>query len=293
MSTIQSSPVLCTVPYLSVTPPSSGASITASQDCTKAYEQLETKTKNTRIPSLQLFPLSCEETIPRDTLSTGVITRFNDIICPLTTAVRIGSIFLHANYVQDKPTEKTFIAGQLPPQEAPFWKFILENECDILDLNNGISSYPPTPDLPIKKYDSLTVKVVDQSASSSDTTQIYEVADTTSQKVHRATRCHFKTWFDHAGTNLSSLKYLVEKLENASQQLFIHCRAGVGRTGTLITAYFLKHRILKDHISSEKLPSLLEDLILNLRQQRGPHFVTTFEQYSLLYDYGTELLTTV
>lgn len=106
------------------------------------------------------------------------------------------------------------------------------------------------------------------------------------------TRLHFPVWEDGTAISLKELSRLVKHLESRKEKRFwVHCRAGYGRTGTLVTAFFLKSFIKSGKIHLKNLSHELVQLIHALRQMRGRGFVWTEAQFSLLHAYGLKLLT--
>ena len=71
-----------------------------------------------------------------------------------------------------------------------------------------------------------------------------------------------------------------------SKNIFVHSRLGFGRTGTLLTAYFLKQKIVRKCSHISQIASIVKDLILRCRMQRGLCFVENSEQFFLLLQYG-------
>jgi protein tyrosine phosphatase len=87
------------------------------------------------------------------------------------------------------------------------------------------------------------------------------------------------------------IKTIEEKFHPSKElPLWIHCRAGIGRTGTLITAFILKEKIESEEIRKENLGLFLVELIFALRKERSQFFVETFDQFALLLSFGTHLL---
>jgi protein tyrosine phosphatase len=97
---------------------------------------------------------------------------------------------------------------------------------------------------------------------------------------------HYRYWPDGGIIGLEALDALVDYV-STYPKVGIHCVAGVGRTGTLTTAAFIKHLIQKGRIQeSDFTLNWLHDLVLQLRRQRSCKWVSTILQYELLYRYG-------
>ena len=73
---------------------------------------------------------------------------------------------------------------------------------------------------------------------------------------------------------------------SAGKRVVVHCRAGVGRTGTLI-AYTMMSKALNkgsENISEQSLIAKVMSTVAELRRQRGPDVVQTQNQLKLLID---------
>ena len=64
--------------------------------------------------------------------------------------------------------------------------------------------------------------------------------------IHKVTQIHFTGWPDHgvpSGGSITSFAHMFEIFtymllaSDASEKALVHCSAGIGRTGTLITLY--------------------------------------------------------
>jgi protein tyrosine phosphatase len=229
--------------------------------------------------------------------------RFEEIQCPKGTAIAYGEgKYLHANRVGEGISKRAYIASQAPriQEQGPFWKKVFdEQEAIIIDLTTELERqgseqwhgavkpyYPEKVNTPVQ-YGSLSITL----KSIKGNLHLYEIEDSSGKKK-QIQRKHYSDWKDFDAIDLSALLKLIEELEafkNISSW-WIHCRAGVGRTGTLITALILKEKIDKGEITMENVETALIDLILALRRQRGPAFVQTSHQFDLLLGYARHLI---
>lgn len=109
----------------------------------------------------------------------------------------------------------------------------------------------------------------------------------------RVQRWHYNTWTDMESPALvEEFAEMVNTIDQEFSRLdtLVHCVAGIGRTGTLITGLILKQQIVEGKIQAGNLASSLEEIILDLRIQRGSDFVATISQFNFLIEYGEMLL---
>jgi protein tyrosine phosphatase len=99
-------------------------------------------------------------------------------------------------------------------------------------------------------------------------------------------RLHYEGWNDFEGISEDDLDKLIAVIMNyqkdSSQPVIVHCRAGVGRSGTLIVACALMHLMKQKKVDSSNLMEHLYRLILEGRKQRGPNFVQQPLQFEAL-----------
>ncbi|KHJ93274.1 Protein-tyrosine phosphatase [Oesophagostomum dentatum] len=94
---------------------------------------------------------------------------------------------------------------------------------------------------------------------------------------------HYREWPDHGCPSgetqlLNMIRKMAELNENSTAPVLVHCSAGVGRTGTIISVNYIR-----EMIESEELQSLdLFQLVMNLRRQRAS-MVQTQDQYQFVH----------
>lgn len=202
--------------------------------------------------------------------------------CPLDTCVRVNEQYLNANRVGEGVTQRSFVASQAPliKEYNIFWKAIFESDCNIFDLTTEedqkgndeaerVTGYYPINDTPML-CDSLTITLTDRVQKNSTWHHTYRIVDQKTKKEKTIERLHYLEWPDNEGIPSKILDELVQKILDVRSKFWIHCRSGVGRTGTLIAAAILKEKILNREITQVNLKSSLSTLVMSLRTQRGP-----------------------
>lgn len=230
--------------------------------------------------------------------SDEVNSRFYDIESPRESAIAINGRYLHANnVVKEEESAIHFVAGQAPTkaEEILFWQAIFENGYSIMDLTTlsdqspapgCVTKYYPDLDHQIKKFGQLTVQLKKKEGHLCE----YQVTDGAGI-TKTIKRYHYTEWKDYRTVTVDHLKDLVNVLNTEmGNKLWTHCRAGVGRTGTLIAAYLLFELINNHHVSQETLDDTLFNIIIKLRSRRGYQCVQQETQLDLLREFGKSLL---
>lgn len=107
---------------------------------------------------------------------------------------------------------------------------------------------------------------------------------------------HCHVWDDGTVINPRVLNQMVQDLKNEVlihkiHGLWVHCRAGVGRTGIFVSAILLKERIEKKLTTEKTLLEDVTDLVFKLRiSQQLTSLVYNFDLFSGIVRYGEYLI---
>lgn len=223
--------------------------------------------------------------------SQGEISHlFKSVLCPQKSACQVGGVYFHANHlaIELPVLLPHFVAAQAPLVKTAslFWRFIHEGNYSIVDLKGPKGSSSQTIDYPENKgiETGYSEGVVVQVVSEEDVFSTYQVTYEGISKEVR--RFHFDEWPDHGVVKLLALHKIVQVIKKMGDQILVHCLAGVGRTGTAITAFMLEALAEKGLLKRETLDEQIMDIIVTLRCERGPSFVQTEGQLHLLRRYA-------
>lgn len=103
-------------------------------------------------------------------------------------------------------------------------------------------------------------------------------------------------WPDHKGIKLTHLHQLVSQIRSIRKEnptggpIIVHCRGGVGRTGTMIVADAIYELFVQKQLNKENMNTIIATLVWTARLQRGPMTVQTPAQMNVLFDYADALL---
>lgn len=220
--------------------------------------------------------------------------RFENVFCPINTAIEYDkseseneTFYIHANRVES-PKGKTFIAAQVNLQHNKFWKAVLLHTDIIIDLTSGgeIKAYYPPVNETLTEKDVSIFCSKQENVDDKFIISTYTVSKEGQSKEIK--RIHYIAWadFNAAGVeDVLKLIALVDQQMTKESVPMVHCRAGVGRTGTFITAYNLMHRKKENSFEGEKT---LKELILAGRIARGPLYVQSKVQLRLLLEIASQ-----
>ena len=206
------------------------------------------------------------------------------------TFVVIDGKTLNANWV--KMPEGTFIASQAPivKTQCLFWKVCLEYSNLVVDLTcnfDSIDPYYPTARKTELSMDSLYISLIDQKELIEGVyIQDILIKDENNNLEKYIKRMHCQQWLDmqHFQRVDELIKVSLKFMDESPP--IIHCRAGVGRTGTFITALCMYKLLIKEkNLSKEDRLKALEERIMLGRKQRSYLFVESLSQQEKLFHF--------
>lgn len=227
---------------------------------------------------------------------------FEDILCPKDTALTTSSEKgIHANLIEMPDGEK-YITTQYPKEDCEiFWELCLENSNLIIDLTQpgykdqqecadgrrGFHPYYPKEKNAPLEYGNMKVSCKEKTLLEEGFV-LYEL-NLTNQKtgatkvVHRL---HYQKWQDFGGTSVDDLLKIatyMDQYAKGGETPVVHCAAGVGRTGTLITAKTMQSLHKKGQLLNKNIWDDMKTVIMIGRRARGPMFVQKIEQMHTLF----------
>lgn len=243
-----------------------------------------------------------------------VLARFPDILAPHQTAITDGvrsarhgvRHYLHANRV-DLQCGLTLIASQKPlAAEIPGFQQMLaeQNVALVVDLTRDVEQDVQDDyalPRPMSMLKAATQRRIDllpsRRAVGSELKAMLQVltvryaAREHAARDHAVQRLHFSAWPDHGVVSEDTLIALADRVGQLSHDsggaVVIHCMAGVGRSGTLLSFIAARRRIaamirVGQPVGVAAVLRTAMDVVARGRIDRSPSFVQTEEQFQLL-----------
>ena len=233
-----------------------------------------------------------------------VLNRFqgSEFLCPKKTILSFEGQYLHANRLGGGDISKrSFVVSQAPLKEKyeVFWQIVLTTQPLLFDLTKQGEVYSglEPPYYPVWLYETvdfgnISVTLEEITRSSSSFVSAYLVSD--GKKEVRIQRYHYLNWQEHTTISLSELKALIQNVEKYSIDmdgpLWVHCKAGLERSGCLVAALIIKEKVMSGEITLDNLYDNLDKLFVLLREQRGPNFLSMPRLVDFLREYALSLL---
>ena len=230
--------------------------------------------------------------------STASAYRYTDIKCLKSTAVLVnGEMVFHANHVSI--TGRNFVATQAPAPESTgqFWATIISANCRVsVDLTNQADrekhkscNFIPSLGNTIKyRHNNMPINVENKKETKLkllNNNRFIPANDVQNQVIiselllngKRHTHIHYLGWPDYTAVPpiiLIALSKLARSYSpNISTPIQVNCSAGVGRSGSLITA---------DIMMNSENQEPLQSIIRSFRRQRSRFGVQKPAQHKAL-----------
>ncbi|CAI8037248.1 Receptor-type tyrosine-protein phosphatase delta, partial [Geodia barretti] len=206
--------------------------------------------------------------------------------------------YINASYIDGYNFEHKFIAtqGPLPNTTVDFWRMVWQERSQSIVMvtnlveGNRIKCHKYWPETGTLSFGPFNVTITGQQILADYTTREFSVQlAESSEPALSVTQFHFTAWPDHGvpdyATSLLAFHKKVKKHHKGGMgPIIVHCSAGVGRTGTLITI-----DCVLEQLQEEKVVDIA-GVIIHLRTQRMK-MVQSLEQYIFIHDAILEVLT--
>ena len=253
--------------------------------------------------NLQTFVDYDEEHIKRLCKGEDNLDRYSDIKAYDHNRITINK----DRYINASPiniiSDKYFISTQGPKKETieDFWRMIDEHKCNIIimlckEFEGGREKCARYWDNNIK-MENYTIMLKNE-----ENKDQYIIRDILLRNKNNQERIikqiHYTGWPDHGVPDIQDGKVfdvfseIIEKTDQykGDGPIVVHCSAGVGRTGTYISMYYLEKEIkkqIKDKV--EEIKFSIFNLVRKLKEMRL-YLVQTSEQYLFIYQFVYYLL---
>lgn len=229
------------------------------------------------------------------------ILPYKDNIVTLNGKTLDASNYIHANWISNPfsvdDQQRDFIATQGPLETTceSFWQMILYHDCKVViaiieDMLIGKKCWKYWTDkrlvfgriyvecLYIEKHELYDVRTL-------------KITDNVSGITTIISHYHLKSWYDKTAPDESDFKAfgdflkLMYKLKKADEDtpIVVNCSAGVGRTGTLIGAYFLFESFIQAKENGQNFKFSVFETVRGIREQRAGA-INVIAQYEFLYN---------
>ncbi|XP_072164796.1 tyrosine-protein phosphatase non-receptor type 13-like [Diadema setosum] len=213
------------------------------------------------------------------------------------------SDYINASHIKTRVGKDTYeyvaCQGPLPNTTEDFWLMVWEQRSDVIamvtmDMESGKVKchryWPESAKSSLMVYGRIEVRLEGHQVLENFGVRRILMIDTETNEVHHVTQLNFTTWPDHSvpPSALPLLRFAryMRRIHDPSLPIVVHCSAGIGRTGTLITIDNILGLIDRDEEFK------IMDIVKNLRKQRQG-MIQTKDQYVFCYKAALEALKTV
>ena len=212
------------------------------------------------------------------------------------------------NYINASPiniiSNKYFISTQGPKKETieDFWTMVWEHKCNVIvmlcnEKEGGREKCARYWDEnKVKKFNKIQIE--EEKKKNNYIIRKIKLFNKGEQKEKIVHQIHFIGWPDHGVPNtqdgkifeiFSEIIELVDKVRG-NDPIVVHCSAGVGRTGTFISMYYLEKEIKRQiNDKCQIIQFNIFNLVRKLKEMRL-YLVQTETQYRFIYEFVGYLL---
>lgn len=208
--------------------------------------------------------------------------------------------YIHANWVNNpfsiEDAQRDFIATQGPLETTceSFWQMVLQYGVRVVvaiieDMLIGKKCWRYWTDDCIV-FGRITVECLYVESHAIYETRTLKVADSITGISNIVTHYHMKSWYDKTAPGETEYDHYVDflkllyKTKKADQDvpIVVNCSAGVGRTCTIICAYFLFDCYMQARTNNSEFEFSVFETVRAVKEQRAGA-VNVVDQYEFLY----------
>ena len=244
-----------------------------------------------------------------DIFQTGYeyLDRYSDIkpYSHNTITINTKTKYINASPINIQK-DKYFISTQGPKPETieDFWTMVYDYKSNIIIMLCNVKeggrrkceNYWET------KMEKFEVKVEKEDKKDMYVIRTIKLKNLENKEERQVYQIHFTAWPDHGIPDTSDGKVFVafreinkcvDKLNTNGNPIIVHCSAGVGRTGTFISMYFLEKEILYQIENKFDVIRInIFNLVRKLKEMRL-YMVQATVQYQFVYLFVQYLLDTI
>jgi protein tyrosine phosphatase len=222
-----------------------------------------------------------------------ILNRYHNIIALDNTLVKLNQDkYINANMISGKYSPQKFIMTQAPEKNtiADFYQMIHDYDvttvvCLTQLIESGIEKATKYwPDSGSIVYDKWIIELHNQRQLSNIVCRELDIIDMKTDKCIHLKMFHCVSWIDHDAPSMNDFNKLIELVSNNSNvdtPVIVHCSAGIGRSGTFVSAY--NYTLLT---KLDQKPDIKAMVCWLKRRRTGS--VQTTSQYKFLLDFCTK-----
>uniref|UniRef100_A0AC35GWS3 Protein-tyrosine-phosphatase n=1 Tax=Panagrolaimus sp. PS1159 TaxID=55785 RepID=A0AC35GWS3_9BILA len=246
---------------------------------------------NSIITDKQLKELPC---VAWTKYKESSINRYSNVPCIDNNLVLLPGVpFFNGNYIKNSDEQKIFIAGQGPTVESTedFWRVILQEKINVIVMlclpseesfdkisgqtiskEKSFIYWPTNTKFHFDGFEVEATNVKEELLNNGKETVVISklcvIDSKQNQLIRKVFHVQHKSWKDLSiPETTKATMFIMKKFVNPeiekNRPVFVHCSAGIGRTGSFIAAYYFF-----DLFKNNKLISI-EKAVKSLRKMRG------------------------
>lgn len=236
--------------------------------------------------------------------------QYNCVSLRDSTDKSLEQTYINADYIyhiwdKSRTDDADFIAtqGPIPETYNHFWRMVWQENCHNIVMLCGLTEdgrlmcdiYWPDKVNDTKMYDYLKVTCADEKIINDFLwTRTFNITNTRDNTSREVTQWHAVGWPDRKVPKPEYTEYFEDLMKNTldlkeakpNHPIVVHCSAGVGRTGTFMSLYYLtslmRYYKANNMVSNPNIGVSVFGTVRALREQRMLS-VQSLEQYQYIY----------